>query len=288
MFPFDDVIMVLLGGMASAEWWPPWRLFRWHRNVFRITGPLWGEWPVDSTHKETVMWTLMLSLYYHKQAVDEIIKLLVICDVTPHAWRHCKGFHDDVIKWKHFPRYWPFVSGIHGSPVDSPHKGQWRGALMFSLVCAWTNGWSRRRMFETPLRLLWRYCNGRWNLRVADLQMSCTDLTLGYGTRMIALAMVTRVTCPNMQPCCPTRWYYNDVIMDAIASQITNLTIVYSIVNSSADKKKHQSSASLAFVRGIHRRPVNSPHKWPVTRKMLPFDDVMWSVLLAIQRTCKE
>ena len=63
--------------------------------------------------------------------------------------------------------------------------------------------------------------------------------------------------------------------MDAIASQITSLTIVYSTVYSDADQSKHQSSASLAFVRGIHRGPVNSPHKWPVTRKMFPFDDVI-------------
>ena len=49
--------------------------------------------------------------------------------------------HDDVIKWKHFPRYWPFVRGIHRSPVNSPHRGQWRGALMFSLICVWINGW---------------------------------------------------------------------------------------------------------------------------------------------------
>ena len=49
--------------------------------------------------------------------------------------------HDDVIKWKHFPRYWPFVRGIHRSPVNSPHKGQWRGALMFSLICVWINSW---------------------------------------------------------------------------------------------------------------------------------------------------
>ena len=68
--------------------------------------------------------------------------------------------------------------------------------------------------------------------------------------------------------------HYNDVIMGAIASQITSLTIVYSTVYSGADHRKHQSSASLAFVRGIHRGPVNSLHKWPVTRKMFPFDDV--------------
>ena len=50
-------------------------------------------------------------------------------------------YHDDVIKWKHFPRYWPFVRGIHRFPVNSPHKGQWRGALMFSLICPRINNW---------------------------------------------------------------------------------------------------------------------------------------------------
>ena len=69
--------------------------------------------------------------------------------------------------------------------------------------------------------------------------------------------------------------HYNDVIMNKIASQITSLTIVYSTVYSGADQRKHQSSASLAFVRRIHRGPVNSPHKGPVTRKMFPFDDVI-------------
>ena len=58
---------------------------------------------------------------------------------SPSQWY--KYLHDDVIKWKHFPRYWPFVPGIHRSPVNSPHKGQWRGALMLLLICAWTNNW---------------------------------------------------------------------------------------------------------------------------------------------------
>ena len=53
---------------------------------------------------------------------------------------NCACFHDNVIKWEHFPRYLPFVRGIHRSPVNSPHKGQWRGALMFSLICVWING----------------------------------------------------------------------------------------------------------------------------------------------------
>ena len=60
---------------------------------------------------------------------------------------------------------------------------------------------------------------------------------------------------------------------------ITSLTIVYSTVYSGADQRKHQSSASLAFVWGIHRGPVNSPHKWPVTRKMFPFDDVIMALV---------
>ena len=75
--------------------------------------------------------------------------------------------------------------------------------------------------------------------------------------------------------------HYNDVIMGAIASQITSLTIVFSSVYLDTDQRKHQGSAPMAFVRGIHRRPVNSPHKWPVTRKMFPFDDVIMNWFLS-------
>ena len=56
-------------------------------------------------------------------------------------WNYISTKHDDVIKWKHFPRYWPFVRGNHRSPVNSPRKGQLRGALMFSFICAWMNAW---------------------------------------------------------------------------------------------------------------------------------------------------
>ena len=66
------------------------------------------------------------------------------CIVNCHSHPSHLG-HDEVIKWKHFPRNWPFVRGIHRSPVNSPHKGQWRGALMFSLICVWINGWINNR-----------------------------------------------------------------------------------------------------------------------------------------------
>ena len=81
--------------------------------------------------------------------------------------------------------------------------------------------------------------------------------------------------------------HYTDVIMGAMASQITSLTMVYSTVYSGADPRKHQSSASLAFVRGIHRSPVNPPHKWPVMRKIFPFDDVvMWPIVYHFYQRC--
>ena len=80
--------------------------------------------------------------------------------------RPLMAYHDDVIIWEHFPRNWPFVRGIHLSPVDFPHKGQWRGASMFTLIYILLllhpnkrlSKPSRRRWFETPLRPLWRQC----------------------------------------------------------------------------------------------------------------------------------
>ena len=81
---------------------------------------------------------------------------------------------------------------------------------------------------------------------------------------------------PPIDGIIPYSWvHYNDVIMSTMASQITGVTIVYSTVCTGADQRKHQSSALLAFVRGIHRWPVNSPRKRPLTRKILPFDDVI-------------
>ena len=73
--------------------------------------------------------------------------------------------------------------------------------------------------------------------------------------------------------------------MSAIASQITSSSIVFSNMQSGADQRKHQSFASLAFVKGIHRWMVNSPHKWPVTRKMATFDDVILLMHMSCQST---
>ena len=76
---------------------------------------------------------------------------------------HSQWRHNDIIKWKHFPRYWPFVRGIHGSPGNSPHKGQWRGDLMLSLICALNKRLTKLASgcwLKSPAGPLWRHSNG--------------------------------------------------------------------------------------------------------------------------------
>ena len=87
--------------------------------------------------------------------------------------------HDDVIKWKHFPRYWPFVRGTHRSPVNSPHKGQWSGVFMFCLISAWMNGWVNNRVADD-----WRRHRDHYDVTVMDTLNSCIFFTscCGLGT----------------------------------------------------------------------------------------------------------
>ena len=100
--------------------------------------------------------------------------------------------------------------------------------------------------------------------------------------KFIDFKVISILQSENVSVSIKALWYhYDDVIMTMLASQITSLTVVYSIVYSGVNQRKHQSSASLAFVREIHRGPVNFPHKWPVTRKMFPFDDVIMTNISA-------
>ena len=92
--------------------------------------------------------------------------------------------------------------------------------------------------------------------------------------------VVLRMPQKNMGKC--MTWINKNSLLwrhnGAMASQVTSFTIVYSIAHSGTDRRKRQSSVSLAFARGIHRWPVNSPHKGPVTQKMFPFDDVIMCI----------
>ena len=100
------------------------------------------RWPVNFPHKWPVTRKIfpfddVIMISYHG-----ILDVWICYAMAKHvAIMKVNPYHDDVIKWKHFPCYWPFVRGIHRSPVNSPHKGQWHGALMFILICAWINGW---------------------------------------------------------------------------------------------------------------------------------------------------
>ena len=100
--------------------------------------------PVNSPHKWPLtrkMFPLMTSscIRWSMWLTEMIYLMCERYEVELQEMTFIITIHDDVIKWKHFPRYWPFVPGIHRSPVNSPHKGQWRGALMFSLICTWIN-----------------------------------------------------------------------------------------------------------------------------------------------------
>ena len=99
---------------------------------------------------------------------------------------------DDVIEWKYFPRYWQFVRVILRTPVNSPHKGQWRGALMFSLICAWMNGWVNNR-------------------EAGNLRRHCThyDVTvMWYCSLILPLMCITcQATCIRFTLCCALIWF---------------------------------------------------------------------------------
>ena len=137
--------------------------------------------------------------------------------------------------------------------------------------------------FETQTRSLWRHCNVIYEFKMQGLHvfLSASDCYLwtwfeGYKMRSIYQFHNNVVMCNSY----PIRknlriLHYNDVIMSAMVSQITGDLMVCSTVCSGASKRKHNSSASMAFVRGIHLCPVNSPRKGTLTRKMFPFDDVI-------------
>ena len=133
-----------------------WNHPRWHiKNLSReIRRRCLGlKWPNLALQMRICEWMLILLLvtFHDFMALPTFRRfkaiILRFCGLmVQYGVRYLSlNFHDDVIKWKHFPRYWPFVRWIHRSPVNSPHKGQWREALMFSLICAWMNGWVNNR-----------------------------------------------------------------------------------------------------------------------------------------------
>ena len=150
------------------------RLFRQRTkktSKLRVTGlcagnsPATGEFPAQraSYAEDVSIW------WRHHAMCDQSPRDFLLQSTT--GWT-MTWLHDDFIKWKHFPRYWSFVRGIHRSPVNSPHKGQWRRALIFSLICAWMDDWVNNRE-ACNLR---RHC-AHYDVIVMDMRWSITLLS---------------------------------------------------------------------------------------------------------------
>ena len=146
--------------------------------------------------------------------------------------------HDDVIKWKHFPRNWPFVREIHRSPVNFPHKGQWRGALMFSLIYAWINDWVNNREAGDLRRQ-----HGHYDVIVMR------EVSFFY-------RLVSRCIDQNINH---TKWPWR-VVPFNIRIAAGFFEISSANLHDDVNKWKH-FPRYWPFVRGIHRPPVNSPYK---------------------------
>ena len=152
---------------------------------------------------------------------------------------------------------------IHRSQVNSRTKGQWLGALMFSLICGWTSGWLNNRDAGDLKRH-----QAHYDVTV----MGCSGLSAfrksGSSVRhRVLYYSVSRICCMCWCMQGSLQWRHNEY--DGVSKHQPHDCLLYS------DQRKHQSSASLAFMRGIHRWPMNFPHKRPVTRKMFPFDNVI-------------
>ena len=255
------------------------------------------RWPVNSPHKWPVTWKMfpfddvIITTITSRHNIDYIYICInhtfskysrfleaMLCNASVHhkrtiAWR-----------WGRAVQVW-----ILSNPFDSfvPYM-QCIGLQSMADTWKWPRGF---------------IVNSRWNILINITHMKLHSMCMSFITGLSCIYHVYGMWIPsichdinfisqfierldsiwqlwcrssargsdNVIPCS----HYNDVTMSKIASQITSLTIIYSTVYSDPDQTKHQSPASLAFVREIHRGPVNSPHKWPITRKMFPFDDVI-------------
>ena len=203
-------------------------------------------------------------------------------------------FHDDDVKWEHFPRYWPFVWGSHRSPVNSPHKSQWRGALIFSLIWPQINGWIsnrdpgdlRRHRAHHDVTVMFKY------IFVTFFSFS---LYTYRGVLLGVQLLITRSILNKVMSCQPLSeliiWRISHSLTHVYTSNDKTLRWCHNgrvgvsnhlphdcLLNCSFRRRSKKTSklrVTGLCVRGIHRWPVNSLHKWPVTRKMFPFDDVI-------------
>ena len=139
------------GGIDLCQHWLMWWLVAWRHQAITWTNVDLSSAKCCGIHPRAIslellkikIWDISLKItllkwFSHLLGANELMSKWKKCSCP--LWSWFSATHDDVIKWKHFPRYWLFVRGIHRSPVNSPHKGQWRGAWVFSLISARING----------------------------------------------------------------------------------------------------------------------------------------------------
>ena len=210
----------------------------------------------------------LISRYNFSNWQQGVLNWLVACHMTEPAcllMNRVQWFHDDVIKWKRFPRHWPSVRGIHWSRVDSPHKGQWRGALIFYLICTWTNSWVNNR--DT----------GDLRRHRAHYGVTVMPTATRY-TCAINLSKVTDATnskcnslCHSVLELISLHWRHND--QDGVSNHQPHGCLLNRLFRRRSKKTSKLHVTGLCV--GNSPGPVNSPHKGPVTRKMFPFGDVI-------------
>ena len=133
--------------------------------------------------------------------IDKIALRVTVCNLVAVLSRRL----DDVINWKHFPRYWPFVRGIHRYPMISPHRGQWRGALMCSLICVWINGWVNNREAGDL-----RHYRAHYDVTVmGTLVNQLIHVTIQNPTRYRFAFILISILAKYHTHCLHTLWNYN-------------------------------------------------------------------------------
>ena len=203
-----------------------WVHYRWHQAATHLVKNIPSiKFPAESARRCIVnIWSMA--------------KWLRWCGAETVRWSgaetvatvRIRSNHDDVIKWKHLPRYWPFVREVHRSPANSPHKGQWRGALMFSLICVWLNGWVNNGEAGDLRRYRAHY----------DVTVMCKEYIINYPRPWVFRIKISDDLihlCIRLAYQCMVRRNEvtlkditsgNDVIMNAMAYQITCVSIVCS------------------------------------------------------------
>ena len=161
--------------------------------------------------------------------------------------------HDDVTKWKHFPRYWPFVRGIHRSPVTSPHEGEWHGALVFCLIYIWTNGWANTRDAADLRRHRTHYDVNLMCIPTITVTVSVSHW--GRVTHLCASKLTVIVSDNGLSPGRRQAIIWTNAGISLIWTLGTNLKEILSEIHTFAFKKMHYKMSSVkcrSFCLGLN------------------------------------